>query len=123
MISTSLFANDGSVWNQSTVFTPPNFQINHTALAETGLPAFTGSYAWSGITGSLAIGGLIAHCIFFWGRYVVSSFKHARDKTQPDPHWIAMQRYEEVPWWWYMLLLALAFLAGEDTRRRSVGRI
>jgi len=112
MISTSLFAKDGSVWNQSTVFTPPNFQINQTALAVTGLPAFTGSYVWSGITGSLAIGGLIAHCIFFWGRYVVSSFKHARNKTQPDPHWIAMQRYEEVPWWWYTLLLVLAFFAG-----------
>jgi len=72
----------------------------------------TGSYAWAGITGSLAIGGLIAHCIFFWGGHVVSSFKHAREKTQPDPHWVAMQKYEEVPWWWYMLLLVLAFFAG-----------
>ncbi len=63
--------------------------------------------------GSLAIGALIAHCVFFWGPSVTSSFKHAREKTQPDPHWVAMQKYEEAPWWWYVLLLLLAFFAGE----------
>jgi hypothetical protein len=76
------------------------------------------------------IGGLIAHCILFWGPYVKESFKQGMTKTQPDPHWKvcskkigsnnnllsivqAMQRYEEVPWWWYAILLVLSFLAGK----------
>lgn len=71
---------------------------------------------------SLAIGGLVAHCIFFWGPYVISSFKHARDKTQPDPHWVAMREYKEAPWWWYITLLVLAFFAGECMRRHYPAR-
>ena len=113
MLSTSLFSSNGSIYDQMSVFTGAHFQLNQTALQEVGLPALTGSNAWAGLMGSIAIGGLIAHCIFFWGPSVVSSFKHARDKTQPDPHWVAMQKYEEAPWWWYILLLLLAFFAGE----------
>ncbi|KAI0273164.1 OPT oligopeptide transporter protein-domain-containing protein [Russula aff. rugulosa BPL654] len=103
---------NGSIYHQTAVFSGPNFQLNQTALGQVGLPALTGSNAWSGLTSSLAIGALVAHCIFFWGPYVASSFKHAREKTQPDPHWIAMQKYKEVPWWWYIILLVLAFFAG-----------
>jgi hypothetical protein len=113
MLSTSLFSSNGSIYDQASVFTGPQFQLNQTALQEVGLPALTGANAWFGLMSSIAIGGLIAHCIFFWGPYVVSSFKHARDKTQPDPHWVAMQKYEETPWWWYTLLLLLAFFAGQ----------
>ncbi|KAH9998274.1 oligopeptide transporter [Russula vinacea] len=111
MISTSLFASNGSIYHQKAVFSGPDFKLNQTALDQVGLPALTGSNAWAGLMSSLAIGGLIAHCIFFWSPYVLSSFKHAREKTQPDPHWVAMQKYKEVPWWWYMLLLVLAFFA------------
>ena len=113
MLSTALFASNGSTYDQISVFTGPNFELNETALHEIGLPALTGSNAWSGLMSSLSIGGLIAHCIFFWGPYIVSSVKHARDKTLSDPHWVAMQKYNEVPWWWYALLLVLAFFAGE----------
>ena len=112
MLSTALFSSNGSIYNQTSVFTGPHFQLNQTALHEVGLPALTGSNAWAGLMGSIAIGGLIAHCIFFWGPYVVSSLKHARDKTQPDPHWVVMQKYKEAPWWWYTLLLLLSFFAG-----------
>ncbi|KAH9985220.1 OPT oligopeptide transporter protein-domain-containing protein [Russula compacta] len=112
MLSTSLFSSNGSIYNQRAVFTGPNFQLNETALDEIGLPALTGSNAWLGLMSLLSIGGLIAHCILFWGPYVLASFKHSREKTQPDPHWIAMQKYEEAPWWWYLILLTLAFFAG-----------
>ncbi|KAI0053806.1 oligopeptide transporter [Auriscalpium vulgare] len=112
MLSSSLFASNGSRYKQSAVFTGPNFHLNKTALDEIGLPALTGSNAWHNLTANLAIGGLIAHCFFFWGPYVVDSFKHARDKTQPDPHWQAMQKYKEAPWWWYSILIVLAFFAG-----------
>ncbi|KAH9062283.1 oligopeptide transporter [Lactarius vividus] len=112
MLSTSLFSSNGSVYNQTAVFTGTNFQLNQTALDEIGLPALTGSNAWAGLTSSVALGGLVAHSVFFWGPSVLSSFKHARDKTQPDPHWVAMQKYKEVPWRWYTLLLLLSFFAG-----------
>ncbi|KAH9002451.1 OPT oligopeptide transporter protein-domain-containing protein [Lactarius hatsudake] len=110
MLSTSLFSSNGSVYNQTAVFTGSNFQLNQTVLNEIGLPALTGSNAWAGLTGSLALGGLVAHSVFFWGPSVISSFKHARDKTQPDPHWVAIQKYKEVPWRWYSLLLLLVIL-------------
>ena len=116
MLSTSLFSSNGSIYDQMAVFTGAHFQLNQTALKEVGLPALTGSNAWAGLMGSIAIGGLIAHCIFFWGPSVVSSFKHARDKTQPDPHWVAIQKYEEAPRRWYIFLLLLAFFAGECIR-------
>lgn len=46
-----------------------------------------GSNAWSNLTQNLAIGGLMTHCVVFWGPYVIKSFKQARAGTQPDRHW------------------------------------
>ncbi|EGO04039.1 hypothetical protein SERLA73DRAFT_102396 [Serpula lacrymans var. lacrymans S7.3] len=111
MLSTSIFSSNGSVYEQSAVF-GSTFQLNQTALEEVGLPALTGSNAWTNLTANLSIGGLIAHCVFFWGPYVKESFQQSRTRTQPDPHWKAMQKYNECPWWWYLILLGLAFVAG-----------
>ncbi|RDB27799.1 Oligopeptide transporter 6 [Hypsizygus marmoreus] len=111
MLSTSIFSANGSVYHQSAVF-GTTFQLNQTALEEVGLPALTGSNAWHNLTANLAIGGLIAHCILFWGPYARDSFKLAHNKTQPDPHYQAMKKYKEAPWYWYMALLFLSFLAG-----------
>ena len=41
MLSTSLFSQDGSRYNQTAVF-GSTFTLNQTALAEIGLPALTG---------------------------------------------------------------------------------
>ncbi|KAH8093252.1 oligopeptide transporter [Cristinia sonorae] len=111
MLSTSIFSANGSIYKQSAVF-GPKFVLNETALHEIGLPALTGSNAWSNLTANLAIGGLIAHCIVFWRPYVVEAFHQSRKGTQPDPHWQAMQKYKEVPWYWYLALVVLAFFAG-----------
>ncbi|EMD38929.1 hypothetical protein CERSUDRAFT_112637 [Gelatoporia subvermispora B] len=112
MLSTSLFGSDGSIYNQSAVF-GSTFQLNQTALSEIGLPALTGSNAWANLTANLAIGGLIAHTVLFWGPEVKASFQQARTKTQPDPHYrIMIERYEEVPWYWYAFLLVISFIAG-----------
>ncbi|KXN87768.1 Oligopeptide transporter 6 [Leucoagaricus sp. SymC.cos] len=111
ILSTSIFSSNGSVYHQSAVF-GPTFQLNETALEEVGLPALTGSNAWLNLTANLAIGGLIAHCIFFWGGYTKDSFKLAWARTQPDPHYQAMKKYKEAPWWWYVVLLFLSFVAG-----------
>ncbi|KAF8610390.1 oligopeptide transporter [Ceratobasidium sp. AG-I] len=111
MLSTSIFGSNGKRYNQTAVF-GPTFTLNETALNAYGLPHLTGSNAWGNMTACWSIGGLIAHCLLFWRGYVVSSFKQARKGTQPDRHWVAMQRYDECPWWWYMTLLVLSFFAG-----------
>ncbi|KIJ51867.1 hypothetical protein M422DRAFT_244244 [Sphaerobolus stellatus SS14] len=109
--STSIFAADGSVYNQTFVF-GPTFQLNETAYEIEGRPFLTGTNVWATMTANWAIGGLIAHCLLFWSGYVKSSFKQAIAGTQKDRHWKAIQKYPEAPWWWYILLLALAFFAG-----------
>lgn len=43
MLSTSIFASNGTRYNQKAVF-GPTFTLNHTALNEIGLPALTGTY-------------------------------------------------------------------------------
>ncbi|KAF8311038.1 oligopeptide transporter [Cantharellus anzutake] len=111
MLSTSIFNLQGDRYNQTFVF-GTKFQLNETALAIEGLPQLTGTTVWTYMTACWSIGGLIAHCVLFWRGYVWDSFKLAKTGKQPDRHWIAMQKYEEVEWWWYIILLALAFLAG-----------
>ncbi|PPR06785.1 hypothetical protein CVT24_011285 [Panaeolus cyanescens] len=111
MLSSSIFSSNGSIYHQSAVF-GTHFVLNQTALDEIGLPALTGSNAWANLTANLAIGGLIAHVILFWGPYARDSFKLAYNRTQPDPHYQAMKKYKEAPWYWYLALLALAFVAG-----------
>lgn len=56
MLSTSIFSSNGSIYHQSAVF-GSTFQLNETALAEVGLPALTGSFAWSNLTANLAVSG------------------------------------------------------------------
>ncbi|KIJ62124.1 hypothetical protein HYDPIDRAFT_114969 [Hydnomerulius pinastri MD-312] len=111
MVSTSIFAANGSIYDQQAVF-GTSFTLNQTALNEVGLPYMTGSNVWLNITNNLAVGGLIAHCLLFWGPSVREAFAQARAGTQPDPHWKAMQKYKEAPHWWYVCLLVLAFVAG-----------
>ncbi|KAJ8693416.1 hypothetical protein PTI98_008409 [Pleurotus ostreatus] len=111
MLSSSIFSPNGSIYHQSAVF-GHTFELNKTALAEVGLPALTGSNAWNNLTGNLAIGGLVAHVVLFWGHHITDSVKLARTKMQPDRHYQAMMRYSEAPFWWYLILMAFAFFAG-----------
>ncbi|KAI0781468.1 oligopeptide transporter [Trametes elegans] len=112
MLSTSLYSQNGTRYNQAAVF-GDTFTLNNTALEIVGLPALTGSNAWSNLCANLGIGGLIAHTVLFWGPSVWDSFKQARAKTQTDPHWqVVNKNYEEVPWYWYFALLILSFFAG-----------
>ncbi|KAK0220366.1 OPT oligopeptide transporter protein-domain-containing protein [Armillaria fumosa] len=111
MLSTAIFSANGTVYRQSAVF-GSEWTINQTALDEIGLPALTGSNAWTNLTANLGIGGLIAHVLLFWGPYARDAVKQSRNKTQPDPHFQAMQKYAEAPWWWYAILLLLSFFAG-----------
>ncbi|KAF9269595.1 oligopeptide transporter [Marasmius fiardii PR-910] len=111
VLSTAIFSSNGSVYHQSAVF-GDKWVLNQTALEIIGLPAITGSNAWSNLMKNLSIGGLIAHVILFWGSEIRDAIRTGRNRTQPDVHYQAMLKYKEVPWWWYQLLLLLAFLAG-----------
>lgn len=110
MLSTSIFSSNGSVYDQLTVFGSTS-QLNQTALNEVGLPYMAGSNVWANITANLSIGGLLAHCICFWGPYLRDTLRNTHSDIQSDPHWKAMQRYKEAPFWWYIGLLVLAFFS------------
>lgn len=60
MLSTSIFAANGSIYDQAAVF-GPTFQLNQTALDEVGLPALTGSNAWTNLTANLSV-SVLAYC-------------------------------------------------------------
>lgn len=121
MLSTSIFNSNGSVYNQSVVFGRDG-TLNTTALEEFGLPAMTGSNAWSNFSQNLGIGALIAHVVLFWGGDLRDAVVSIRDKSRrkQNPHYLAMQKYKEAPWYWYMGLLLLAFIAGLSALRVRV---
>ena len=112
MISTSLFFPNGTRYKQASVFTGEGVSLNVTALEEIGLPEMTGSNAWYNLCMNLAIGGLFAHCVCFWGPFVRNSYSNWRNRSFEDPHYQAMLKYKEAPQWWYLILLLLGFLAG-----------
>lgn len=111
MLSTSIFSSNGSIYDQSAVF-GSTAQLNQTVLNEVGLPYMTGSNVWTNITANLSIGGLLAHCLCFWGPYLRDTLRNKHSEIQSDPHWKAMQKYKEAPFWWYIGLLILAFFSG-----------
>ena len=106
MLSTALYAQNGTIYNQDYVFSSESgFSLNQTALNEIGLPAMTGSNIWSYLASNLAvcllswkcpciplllalqIGGMIMHCALFWGPSIATSVKQYWTKSQTDPHW------------------------------------
>ena len=80
MLSTSIFSSNGSIYQQSAVFNS-QFQLNQTALEVIGLPALTGSNAWSNLTSNLAVShGLIQKWfrleIYFFGLMRLVAWLH-----------------------------------------------
>ncbi|KAI1097469.1 putative OPT peptide transporter Mtd1 [Jackrogersella minutella] len=110
-MSTSLFLGNGTVFQPTTVLNDKGV-IDDDKLGEVGLPYLTSSTVWGYFTQSVAIGALIVHVIIFFGKDMVTAWKQARSRTQPDPHYQAMLKYKEVPLWWYLILFVLCFFAG-----------
>ncbi len=72
-----------------------------------------GNVCWGMMMRNAAIGALVMHVVLFWGRFVLTSLKQSRDRTQPDRHFKAMQSmYGEAPHWWYLILLAISLVLG-----------
>ncbi|KAK0610964.1 OPT oligopeptide transporter [Immersiella caudata] len=110
-MSTRLRTQDGGEYNVTTIFTQG--VLDHEKLAEQGLPALSGSFVYSMFMANTAIGALITHCMLFWGKGVIRTFKDARRGLHSDRHHAHMViHYKETPWWWYAIVLVISFTLG-----------
>lgn len=98
-MSTTLRRADGSKYNPAKVF--ENGVLNEAKLASYGTPRMAGTYVWNMFTDQVAVGGLVAHVLFFWGKGILRTIRQLRAGVSEDPHHAAMARYREAPWWWY----------------------
>ncbi|KAK6903319.1 hypothetical protein I203_108584 [Kwoniella mangroviensis CBS 8507] len=109
-LSISLRTADGGRYVSTEVFV--NGVLDKQKLAEYGLPKVTSTYVWAMIIGNAAIGGVITHCIIFWGKDIWTAIKNSRKGVFDDRHHNAMKRYKEAPWYWYIPILVVAFILG-----------
>ena len=63
-MSTSLFNNNGSTYDQNAVLTP-EYTLNQTAIATVGLPRYTTTYVISQMTYNLSLGAAITHVFLY----------------------------------------------------------
>ncbi|WVQ69693.1 uncharacterized protein L199_007913 [Kwoniella botswanensis] len=109
-LSTSLRTADGGRYVSTKVFV--DGVLDKQKLAEYGLPKVTSTYVWAMILGNAAIGGVIMHCIIFWGKDIWTAIKNSRKGVFDDRHHSAMEKYKEAPWYWYLAILVVAFILG-----------
>jgi hypothetical protein len=110
-MGTSLYVQNGTELVTTSVMKNQG-TINMTLVEGIGLPELTASTIWGYLGQNLAIGALITHVILFPGKDMITAWRQARDRTQPDPHYQAMLKYKEVPYWWYLAVFVLRFFAG-----------
>jgi OPT oligopeptide transporter protein len=56
---------------------------------------------------------MVAHCILFWGKDVIASYRSAKERTSDDRHHVHMAKhYKETPAWWYGAVLLISFILG-----------
>ncbi|CAG7988873.1 unnamed protein product [Penicillium salamii] len=110
-MSASLFSANGTSFSTTSILTSDNV-VDGAKLERVGLPYLTSSTVWGFFSQNLAIGALITHVLIFYGKDIILTWKQARARTQPDPHYQGMLKYKEVPGWWYFVLFGLTFIAG-----------
>ncbi|EED14685.1 oligopeptide transporter, putative [Talaromyces stipitatus ATCC 10500] len=110
-MSSRLLTASGKTYPISKVF--QGGVLNTDALAKYGIPRLTGSFAYGMFMANAAIGAMIAHCILFWGKDILVSFKKTRQGTSDDRHHAHMvKNYKETPSWWYIAVLVISFVLG-----------
>ncbi|KAL4253651.1 oligopeptide OPT transporter family protein [Abortiporus biennis] len=114
-MSTSLFASDGTTYNQTAILTPDN-TLDPAQLQVVGLPRYTATYAISQICYNFALGAAITHVlVWHWGdlKRAFGGFRFLKGQQDiDDPHYQEMRKYPEVPQWWYMLLFVISLGVG-----------
>jgi uncharacterized membrane protein len=110
-MATNLLMSNGTRYPVSKVF--PGGVLDEKLLAQYGVPRLTGTFAYSMLMANAGIGALITHCILFWGKDIVRSYKAARTGNFEDRHHNYMaQHYKETPAWWYLAVLVFSFVLG-----------
>ncbi len=89
-MSTSLFTNNGSSYDQTQILTASG-ALNTTAYAEYGRPYYTASYAMSTTTHNLSCGAAVMHVILWHYKDIIHGWKSyrlsSRDESIVDPHY------------------------------------
>ncbi|KAF2722621.1 oligopeptide transporter-like protein [Polychaeton citri CBS 116435] len=110
-MSTRLRSADGSTYPIAKVFA--GGVLNEEALAQYGLPKLTGSFAYAMLMANAAIGALILHCVLFWGKDIVQSYRSTKEGRKDDRHHEHMAKYyKETPWYWFVGVLVFSFVLG-----------
>ncbi|KAJ7284604.1 OPT oligopeptide transporter protein-domain-containing protein [Mycena rebaudengoi] len=115
-MSNSLFAEDGSTYNQSQVVTT-DFHLNATAVETVGLPRYASSYAISQLCFNLSLGAAVTY-VFLWhwpelcAAFGGFRFLQRGHAEIDDPHYKEMQKYPEVPQWVYGALFLVSIAVG-----------
>ncbi|KAF4574269.1 hypothetical protein EYR36_005602 [Pleurotus pulmonarius] len=119
-MSTSLFGEDGQIYNQSAVI-GSDYKLNHAALEVIGLPRYTTTYAISQLSYNVSLGAAASRSeylrltplkscllIAFGG---LRFLRQSHDEID-DPHYQAMRKYPEVPQWIYGCLFLISLGIG-----------
>ncbi|CRG91734.1 Oligopeptide transporter 1 [Talaromyces islandicus] len=110
-MSTQLLTSNGTKYPIAEVF--DGGVLNEEALLTHGIPRLSGSFAYAMFMANAAIGAMMAHCIFFWGRDVIKAYKSSRQGHFEDRHHQHMaDNYKEAPAWWYVAVLVVSFVLG-----------
>ncbi|KAF7307796.1 OPT oligopeptide transporter [Mycena kentingensis (nom. inval.)] len=115
-MSTSLFGEDGSKYNQTLIITD-SYGLNKTALAEVGLPRYTTTYAISQMCYNLSLGAAVTYLFVWHWAELKAAFGGLRFLKRghadvDDPHYKEMQKYPEVPQWVYATLFVVSLAVG-----------
>ncbi|KAF9477961.1 OPT oligopeptide transporter [Pholiota conissans] len=110
-MSTALFGNDGSSYNQSAVI-DSNYRVNQDALDTIGLPRFTTTYAISQLCYNLSLGAAFTYIALWHWPELKTAFGGMRFLRRghadiDDPHYKA-----EVPQWVYAVLFIVSLAVG-----------
>ena len=89
-MSTALFADDGSSYNQTAILTPQN-TLDSSKLADVGLPRYTTTYAISQMCYNFSLGAAITHVLLWNWRELKDAFGSMRflqgSQNIDDPHY------------------------------------
>jgi hypothetical protein len=63
-MSTDLFSNNGSSYDQSAILTP-DYKVDPSKIADVGLPRYTTTYAISQLCYNLCVGATLVHMLLW----------------------------------------------------------
>ncbi|OKL56164.1 hypothetical protein UA08_08584 [Talaromyces atroroseus] len=110
-MSTDLLLANGTTYPVTEVFN--GGILDEQALQSYGIPKLSGSFAYAMFIANAAIGAMIAHCILFWGKDVITSYRNKGESSAVDRHHVHMAKhYKETPAWWYASVLLISFILG-----------